>query len=142
MIIKIRLFCIIFFLSCNKKIDTYIGTYKSSYTLFEKIKAGYIDNEGRAVKCSLVLNPDSSFYYETCGSILDGKWIVFDDSLRLYVIKNTRKKNDSTTYAIGNYYKAFSINGDKLIDKSITFHLNLNRDTIYSKSISILKKVE
>jgi len=140
--IRLFLLWVIVLVSCSKEDETFIGTYESSYTLYEKVKANYIDNEGRSEGLSLTLNPDSSFYYESCGSILDGKWKVVDDSLRLYVLRNTRKKNDSTIYITNNFYYTYFINGHKLIYRGLSFHLNLNRDTIYGKNISILKKVE
>jgi len=140
--IQLFLFWVIVLVSCSKEEETLIGTYESSYTLYEKVKANYIDKEGRSIGRSLILNPDSSFYQESCGSILDGNWKVVDDSLRLYVLRNTRKKNDSTICITNNSYYTYFINGDKLIRRGISSHLNLNRDTIYGKNISILKKVE
>lgn len=89
-----KFFAIVLILySCDEeKSDELFGIYKSSKLLrSEKINYGTNkDIQGM----TLILKNDSTYFYDTCGILLDGSWSVRNDSL-LMTVDNIRYKNDS-----------------------------------------------
>ena len=89
-----KFFAIVLILySCNeKKSDELFGTYKSSKLIrSEKINYG-INKDIQGM--TLILKNDSTYFYDTCGILLDGYWSVRNDSL-LMKVDNIIYKNDS-----------------------------------------------
>ena len=79
--------------SCDKKTTNELhGTYKSAKLDFsEKIRfSTNNDIEGMI----LILKKDSTYFYDTCGILINGSWSVRDDRLTM-TVNNIRYKNDS-----------------------------------------------
>jgi len=89
------LFFSFLFINCseeNKQNLSVIGEYKSSnLTISERLAFG----TSRYIKgMTLILREDSSYFYDTCGVLLDGTYEIRNDSLVMSVI-DIRFKNDS-----------------------------------------------
>ena len=86
----IILFSFFIFHSCSKNQEL-SGVYKSNKTtFFEK----FTYNSSRYLKgLELTIYKDSLFFYNTCGLLLEGKYIVRNDSLLLSVINSKWKKD-------------------------------------------------
>ena len=79
--------------SCDEKTTNELyGTYKSAKLDFsEKIRfSTNNDIEGMI----LILKKDSTYFYDTCGILINGSWSVRDDRLTM-TVNNIRYKNDS-----------------------------------------------
>ncbi len=80
--------------SCQKEEISIIGTYESKE--FSKLKLAWmgLNNEVTSVGNTLQINEDSSFYLQTCGNIVTGKWIIKEDTISL-IDETNRWRNDS-----------------------------------------------
>lgn len=68
----------------NKSFDL-IGIYKSeSLGFFDKYKSYFFENTWGSISGQqLILKPDSTYIYQTCGHILEGKWTILKERLVL-----------------------------------------------------------
>jgi len=91
----LALFLVLFVLltSCDDKTTNKLfGKYESSKLDFsEKIRF----RTNKDIKgMTLILKKDSTYFYDTCGILINGSWSVRNDSLSMKV-DNIRYKNDS-----------------------------------------------
>ena len=83
------LIIIFFLLSCSEKEQSLVGNYQSkNITIWQKI---YYLNNSNISNLELTLSKDSTFHYNACGLIYDGKWSVKQQKLYLTVEKHQWK---------------------------------------------------
>jgi hypothetical protein len=88
-------FMVACFMSCSTQsnLKGLAGKYQSpKYGLIAKIKMA-IKKESYVLNSFLVLNEDSTYNLNTCGSIIKGNWKTKHDSLLLYCTYNYIKKD-------------------------------------------------
>ena len=89
---------ILFFLTCSVKAKRAVQTGKYSYIKWTQLEVAWLSvTKGIHhffVGSELILNPDSTFKYKTCGNLMTGYWKCKNDSL-LLLAKTNRWRSDS-----------------------------------------------
>jgi hypothetical protein len=88
---KILLLLLVFFLlGCSSGREVRTGSYRS--VRLNMVEFGFrfvFQNVGSCmIGSEILLNPDSTFKYTTCGNIMTGRWTATPDSLFLHVQTN------------------------------------------------------
>lgn len=86
------IFIVIYLFSCSNKNPNLIGNYKSEpLSIIQKIY-NFNNSDIRGLK--LTLSKDSTFHYNACGLIFDGKWSVKQQKLYLTVENHLWKSKE------------------------------------------------
>lgn len=75
---------LLLFLSCTKKEVNLIGNYRIYKLNFTEKLFGYLTNKSRVLNSTLHLKNDSTFFYKNCSLNYKGKWVVKNDTLKLF----------------------------------------------------------
>jgi hypothetical protein len=118
-------FIFMVFISCSLENKDVSGNYVSHISKFDLIK-GYFNKKFYATGTSLNIKKDSTYYLQTCGNIIEGKWKRKDDSLLLFKYSNKYRidsLNNIPEWKIKLIVNPqnpdiYLINGDKIILKS------------------------
>jgi hypothetical protein len=131
----IVILCILFLFSyCTKKQTSVIGNYKN---IKPNSLLAILENKNYVGGCTLNINSDSSYVYNTCGNHIEGNWQIKDDSIYLYCKKN-EWSDDSLKItgfegrfpSCGTIPEAFKIEKGYLINTLI-----LNKKKFYNKLV-------
>jgi hypothetical protein len=117
------------------------GTYKCIRPSFlQEMRLNMKGIKGGAIAGSeVILNPDSTFQYTTCGNILKGNWKIENKTVYLICISNkylidSLNNNFQRAALLGNVTIPFQLKGKKL------YQIHNFGDG--AKSIELLKKQE
>ena len=132
---------IFLFFSCttNKSSNDLTGNYTS--TRMDKVERLYYQIgfgvNSSITKTKLLLKKDATFYFETCGIVTSGTWIIKEDLLVLNV-EQSKFKNDSLS----------KIKKPDVTERKDLFQFHIRKNELFavvtnsdlSKSLLLLKK--
>ena len=125
--------------ACSRQKKTELeGYYECSKYNFIERSLLWPRNESYPLGNTLLLNPDSTFVYTTCGNIVKGSWKVKTETLLLFCESNTRRDDSRESVAphgCGTRPAKYRIHSSGMLEDSLSAWVTGKRVRVYERLV-------